>query len=105
MDRLTSRDRFILTRAVPMVVAILLVSTIGLALLVQRNSSNVDDLNDSVTNLETSTQRVENFVNDVEEETPTERERNEAITRAVQEVPQIKDILCGEFPEAAACQG
>lgn len=105
MDRLTPRDRFILTRAVPLVVSVLFVVVVGLAVLVQRNSRNVEDLTDATTHVQSSTHRVEDFVDELETETPEEAAQNAAVTAAVQLVPQIKDILCQAFPEATACQG
>lgn len=49
-------------------------------------------------------QDVKDYVDDLREPTPAEQERNEAVTRAVQEVPRIKQILCDVFPEADGCQ-
>jgi hypothetical protein len=99
------RVRAIADALMPLVVFLLFVTTVALIVLVQSNDDNIDKLGDSVASVETSTERVENFVDDLEAESASEVERNAAITRAVQLVPEIKDILCEEFPTAAACAG
>lgn len=112
MDRLSHVERLVLLRIMPTAVLVLLAVSIGLAMLVSNNDDNIDKLDDDITTLEesvesveTSTQRVRQFVDGLEDETSDEAERNAAITRAVELVPQIKGILCQEFPEADACQG
>jgi len=94
-----------------LLLVVLLVVVIGIARVTQQNSHNVDDLADSVTTLEKSvdeikrsTRHLEEFVEQLEAGSPEEQQRNAAITRAVNEVPRIKDILCEAFPEASACR-
>lgn len=88
-----------------MIVFVLMVATIVLATVVTRNSRNVDRMSASVDEVKVSVTHLEDFVDELETNTPEEQARNQAITRAVHEVPRIKDILCETFPEASACRG
>lgn len=112
MTELSRWERWVLLRVLPAMVVVAAVVVIGLAVLVQNNDDNIDNLGDEVTELEDSvseidrsTRRVETFVDDLETETPEEVAQNAAVTRAVQQVPAIRDILCEQFPTATACQG
>ena len=94
-----------------LLIMIMLVVVITVAWVTQRNSHNTEDLTDSVNTLEESvdeikrsTRHLEEFVEQLEVNSPEEQERNDAITRAVNEVPRIKAILCEAFPEASACR-
>lgn len=92
-------------------VFLMVVVTIGTLTIVQRNSHNVDTLDKSVASMDRSvksvkrsTDHLESFVRDLETESPQERARSAAITQAVQQVPQIREILCQAFPEVPACK-
>lgn len=63
----------------------------------EANAEATQDLTESVADLQ-------RFVDQLEEVTPEEAARNDAITAAVNQVPSIKSILCEAFPEATACQ-
>lgn len=111
MEILTRWERLILLRILPLVVFVSAVVVGGLGVLVQSNSSNIDALDANVTELnkstdavEASTKRVERFVDDLETETPSEAAQNAAITAAVNQVPEIRAILCEQFPDATACE-
>lgn len=92
-----------LLRILPVVVFVVAVVVVGLAVLVQGNDDNIDKLNESVSSVEGSTMRVERFVDELETETPSEAAQNAAVTAAVQQVPEIRAILCEQFPDATAC--
>lgn len=107
-----TKVRAVADALMPLVVFLLFATTVALIVLVQSNDDNIDTLGDEVATLEDavadvdqSTDRVETFVDDLEDETPTEAARNAAITAAVQLVPEIRDILCEAFPSATACTG
>jgi hypothetical protein len=104
-------ERVVLLRALPAVVFVAAVVVTGLAVLVQDNDDTIDTLGDEVTNLEDlvedvdrSTKRVETFVDDLEEQTPEEAAQQAAVTAAVQQVPEIRTILCQAFPDVPACE-
>jgi outer membrane murein-binding lipoprotein Lpp len=93
------------------IVFVTLIISIATATIVNRNTHNVDDvsksvshLEESVANLEESVDHMEEVAAAIEEQTPEEAERTAAIGRAVMLVPHILNLLCGEFPEHAACQ-
>ena len=96
-------ERLILLRILPTAVFVLFVTTVYMGTLIQGNDDNIDALGTSVDSVSRSTQHLERFVSDLEDETPGEAERNAAITRAVELVPAIREILCEQFPDAAAC--
>jgi predicted PurR-regulated permease PerM len=85
-------------------VFVLLVVVIGLAYVVHRNSQNIENLDKGVHEVQESVDHVEDFVNELEQAPPEEVERNAAISEAVRQVPQIKSILCEQFPNATACR-
>lgn len=99
-------------KALPVVVLVMFVTIIGLATLTQRNNRNNEDIRDtvqrveeSITHVEDQVDRLDVFVDDLEAPNPEDEARNAAITEAVNQVPEIRGILCEQFPEATACQG
>lgn len=82
---------------------LMLVVTVGVATITTRNSQNTDKAQHAIGRVEVSVDHLEAFVDDLEDQSPSEQERNTAITRAVHLVPEIKQILCDAFPGATAC--
>lgn len=93
----------LMLRLLPLVLFVTCVVVVALAILIQRNNENIENLKGSTRDVSVSVDHLEDFVADLEEETPDERARSEAITEAVRQVPEIRDILCEQFPEATAC--
>lgn len=90
----------------PWVVLVLLVIIAGMGVVMNRISDNVDEVDVKIDDLDASVSHLEEFVEELEAgPTDEELEQEAAISRAVQLVPEIKEILCGEFPDAQACQG
>lgn len=85
-----------------MAIFVLFIVVVVLALSVY-NTIVVGNSDDNIDHLTVQVDRVEEFVDELEEQTPEESERNRAITEAVNQVPQIRSILCEAFPEASAC--
>lgn len=90
---------------------VVVVAAIGLAIVLSNVDKNVDNNTDAISDLKTETAEVrdlvihvEAFVDRLEEPSDEDREQNAAINRAVALVPEIKDILCEQFPEVARCQ-
>lgn len=70
----------------------------GVGLMVQNLNRDVDDVSKNVDHME-------KFVETLEAPpTANEAARNKAISDAVKQVPQIRSILCEQFPEATACK-
>lgn len=86
----------LMLRLLPLVLFVTCMVVVALAILIQRNNENIEKVSASVEHLE-------DFVADLEEETPDEQARSQAITEAVRQVPEIRGILCEQFPEATAC--
>jgi hypothetical protein len=93
---------------------VLCMAVIGLAMLIQSNNRNIDELNSSVERVDEATSEVRvsvnrlvAFVDEIEaaESDPSSQAQQDAISRAVAMVPEIRDILCEQFPDARACQG
>jgi hypothetical protein len=58
-----------------------------------------------IADLNASVDHLDSFVEDLEgPPSPTEQQENEAISEAVRQVPEIRAILCEQFPQATACQ-
>jgi uncharacterized protein YoxC len=94
-----------LARALPFVGVGMLVVVACLAILVQRNSQNVDRVDDRLEDVSESVGRLEQFVDEMEAGPSSEQQaENDAIAEAVRLVPELKSILCEEFPQASACQ-
>lgn len=74
-----------------------IVLIIGLAIQLHNRDSSLDETHDQVIELK-------GFVDDLKTTTPEEQQQNQAVTRAVTLVPEIKGILCEKFPEARGCQ-
>jgi hypothetical protein len=72
------------------------------SVLVVRNVDNNDSTIDTTAD---NASEVKDYVDELRDVTPDEQARNDAVTKAVQEVPSIKAILCSPeaFPEAEAC--
>lgn len=84
----------------------LVITVAGLSWVTTKNSRNVDDIEKIVNEVQPDVQHINEFVETLEQpQSEEERAQNEAISRAVQMVPQIKAILCEEFPEADECLG
>jgi flagellar basal body-associated protein FliL len=103
-----------LTKILLFAAFVLCMAVIGLAFLVQGNNRNLDELNSSVDRVDeatgevqTSVNRLVAFVDEIEaaESDPSSQAQQDAISRAVAMVPEIRDILCEQFPDARACQG
>lgn len=79
---------------------------VALSILVQRNNENIEDLRVVAEDTQISVNHLEDFVDALEAEqaSPGDQAQDEAISRAVQLVPEIKQILCEQFPTATACQ-
>lgn len=99
------------TRWLGLAAFILVVAAIGLVIATQRMSKNVkDNRRTAESNTETlavlqkQVDHVERFVDQLETPTPEEQAQNAAVSKAVSEVPEIKSILCEQFPRASACQ-
>lgn len=86
-----------------LVVFLLFILTIGLLVNSQRNSSNIDKLDDNVAEIRQTVRRLDHVASDIEDQTPEEQAQNEAISRAVEIVPDLKIILCDAFPQANGC--
>jgi hypothetical protein len=93
---------------------VLCMAVIGLAFLVQSNNRNIDELNASVDEIDEATSEVRISVNrlvafvdeiEADQADPANQAQSDAISRAVAMVPEIRDILCEQFPDATACQG
>lgn len=84
---------------------VLVVVTIGLATQVHSRNRDIDQMEEIVGDTQEAVTHLEEFVVELETEDNDELARNEAITRAVNLVPEIRAILCEEFPEATACLG
>lgn len=67
---------------------------------------NVDNNDETIDKTSVNAENVSDYVDDLKEPTPEEVERNKAVTEAVQQVPQIKAILCSDdaFPQAEGCK-
>lgn len=74
-----------------------IVLIIGLSIQISNRDPDIDETHKQVKELKS-------YVDALKKVTPEERRRNEAVTRAVQIVPEIKVILCGQFPDAQGCQ-
>jgi hypothetical protein len=84
---------------------ILVVAIVGLAVLVQRNSGTVDDLQRQLTDVQAQVQNLEDFVAELQAPPTTEQQaQDEAISNAVRTIPEIRSILCEAFPDATACR-
>jgi cell division protein FtsB len=91
-------------RWLALIAFILVVAIAGLAVLVQRNSSNVDELQGQLATVQAQVQHLEDFVNELQAPPTTEEQAQDAaISNAVRQVPDIKSILCEAFPQATAC--
>jgi len=66
---------------------------------------NADNDDNAIDEAKQNSAEVKEFVDDLQEPDEAEIQRNAAVTRAVNLVPEIKDILCSQeaFPDAAAC--
>lgn len=81
------------------------VAVIGLILVVRQVSDNVDRLDQKVTVVGEQTQEVKSFVDELKAPPSAEEQRqNQAVSEAVRLVPEIRSILCEQFPQASACQ-
>lgn len=76
-----------------------------------RMNRSIDRLDDDVAGVRSSqttmagqVEDLKGFVDDLREVTPDEASRDQAITNAVHQVPEIRAILCEAFPGASACQ-
>lgn len=85
-------------RVMPWSTFLAVVVVTGLAMLVSQTNGQVEDLQDQ-------TSRLESFVEEFQEDQETTGLNNEAINRAVAMVPELRDILCEEFPHTDACRG
>lgn len=99
-----------LLQIVVFLLAVLVVVAIGFGFQVHSRNESTEILRSDVRSLQRDVDRVRaetqflhEFVDTLTEETPSEQARNDAITRAVQQVPQIREILCEAFPGARAC--
>lgn len=96
--KLTIRDKEeAIRRATLVVVIIVFVVAVALQFQVSSRNKSIDDIEAIVIDLQ-------EFTDTIEEETPDELERSQAIQRAVAQVPEIRQILCEAFPEVPACQ-
>lgn len=94
-----------------MSIVVLFVVCVGLAITVQANARNIDHLEGQVADLtetahqtQTSVDRLTTFVDELEAPPPPDEvAQDEAISNAVRLVPEIRDILCEQFPQATAC--
>jgi cell division protein FtsB len=82
---------------------VLIVVLVGYATQVHFGNEDDEQLRRDVAQLQQTVDELDAFVDELREETPSEQERNDAITRAVQIVPEIRGILCEAFPGATAC--
>ena len=93
-----------IVRWLALIAFILVVAVAGLAVLVQRNSRNVDKLRGQLSTVQAQVQHLEDFVDELQAPPTTEEQaQDEAISNAVRQVPDIKSILCEAFPNASAC--
>lgn len=91
-------------RMVVFIVVVAVVVIAGLAVLVERNSSNIDKIDMQLQTVEEEVHDLTLFVAELKEETPDEQAENAAISNAIRQVPEIKSILCEAFPNATACR-
>ena len=92
------------TRFIIFMVVVVAAVLVGFAILVQRNSGNIDRLQGNVEDLQGQVRELNDFVDELREETPDEIAQNQAVSDAVRQVPEIKAILCEQFPLATACR-
>jgi hypothetical protein len=101
-------------RLVYFVIFVVLVLLAAGAMLIQRNNENIEAVADSnrelkvaIEDINVSVDHLEAFVTEVEaaEADPNNQAQDDAISRAVAMVPEIKAILCEQFPDATACVG
>jgi len=92
-----------LERFLMVLVLVIMVVVVGLAYLVQNNNRNIDRLDRNLAAMQVQVDHLENFVNDLEAESPDEEIQNQAVQEAVRQVPQIRAILCEAFPDVPSC--
>jgi hypothetical protein len=101
-------------RSVRWLYPIMFFLAVGLAatfIIQQRTASSVDDLEGTVSDLDAQVAvmagqvaELKSFVDEVSAPPSAEEQsRNEAISNAVRVVPEVKSILCEQFPQATAC--
>lgn len=92
----------LLRRGLVLVMAAAVISIVASVAVVM----NVDNNDETIDKTATNAENVSNYVDDLKNPSPDVAARNKAVTEAVQQVPQIKGILCSPeaFPEAEACQ-
>lgn len=91
---------------------VLFVVVIGLAMVVQNVDHNVESNRRTAEKTDQTSQRtqvqidhLEQFVNKLEAPpSASEAAQNQAVSEAVALVPQIRNILCEQFPKATNCQ-
>lgn len=91
-------------RLLGLVVTVMLVIIVGLATMVQGINHSVDDVKESTRATNGSVNHLERFVSRLETPSEAEIAQNRAVSQAVAQVPQIKGILCEQFPKASNCQ-
>jgi hypothetical protein len=70
----------------------------------QRISDNLDNLDKQVESTSEQVAEVKSFVDELQAPpSDDEQARNEAISAVLRLVPEIKSILCEQFPQATAC--
>jgi predicted PurR-regulated permease PerM len=95
-------------RTLTALMVVLAAVVIGLATVVQRNSHNVDNLEDITEETQDDVQHIDDFVTELEQPpTPEEQAQDQAVATVLQLVPenlpQIRQILCEAFPDTTPC--
>lgn len=86
-----------------LLIAVLFVITIGLTWQSTRTNRDLDTLRQSTEDIQWVVHNLEAFVDEIKEPTEEQHKRDQAISEAVKQVPEIRSILCEAFPEASEC--
>lgn len=84
--------------------------TIALQYQITIRNADIDTVSQSISELEVAVHNIEDVQTDIQEVaadvaevTPEEEAQNEAVARVLRQVPEIRSILCEEFPTTAPC--
>jgi hypothetical protein len=87
-----------LMRLLVVLCVVIIVLVAGINWQVQRRNSRLDDLDKTQRQVATSVEEIRQVANDISDQSPEEVQRQAAIGRAVEAIPEIKTILCRQFP-------
>jgi uncharacterized protein HemX len=92
-----------LVKGLALVVVVMIVLIAGLTYQVQKRNQQIEQISDSAEHINERVDELNRFVDQLQAPNEEEEAQQQAISRAVRLVPEIKSILCEEFPEASAC--